>query len=552
MRQVMMCFSGRRMRHIKVTLAIVSAAFYACAALPASASAVPTTITEFPVDVGHPVNLEGLVVGSDGNVWFQDYWWPEGSFHALIGRMDEAGNVEEFDKGLHKYSSPAEFVAGPDGNIWFADRGSAIGGAAIGRVAPDGTITRFTAGLGGSRPRTIMVGPDGNLWFTGLEGSPAIGFATPDGAITAFHLPGEPLDAVGGPDGNIWFTYGGDGVPPAIGRLVMKEDGGAVITLFHSGLAADSRPREIIAAQDGNLWFRGWNERTPFIARVSTSGEIKEFSAGLDPEGFILDIATGPTGDIWFTNGDADYVGRISPDGQITLLGNGELDDPQSITPGPDGNMWFTFGGGIGKITPSGVITRLRQGLSPSANPEEIVNGRGGRLWFISKSWTDAAAIGRIIPGDDNPSPSPEPSHNPLHQSSVIGTLALQRTTIPVSRSGKAIIRLACRSSTPCLGNFLLVAFRTGWRAGRLIGASPFSIGAWGSAGIHVQLNQAGRRLARAGTFNAQLRVTPSPGVSPLNRRLKLRPAPQARSENRQSAQGPSSLVLTRAPQLAR
>jgi virginiamycin B lyase len=508
---------------VRLALAVVAAALCAGAGLPAGASGAPTSITEFPVDFGHQSNLEGLVVAPDGNIWFGNYWWPEGSYHALIGRMDGAGNVDEFDQGLNKYSSISELIAGPGGYVWFADDGSAIGGAAVGRIASDGTITRFTAGLGGSRPRTIVVGPDGNLWFTGLGSSPAIGFATPEGAIKAFSLPGRPWDAVGGPDGNIWFTYGGEGVAPAIGRLVLKEDGGAVVTLFHSGLAAESLPGEIVSSQDGHLWFNDRSDTTPAIGRVSMSGEIEEFSAGLNPKGGIWDIAAGPTGDIWFTDRGGDDVGRVSPQGQITELGNGELIEPRYITPGPDGNMWFTYWGGIGKISPSGVVTRLKDGLSPSASPQEIVSGPGGRLWFIANDWT-APAIGRIIPGDDEPSPALARPYEPPSPPFAIGRIALQGASIPLSRGGRGILRLACRSSAPCSGSIRLVVFRRGWKAGRLIWASSFSIDAWGSAGVRVKLKHAGKKLlAQGGEVRARLQVNPSSAVLPLSQRVKLR-----------------------------
>jgi len=95
--------------------------------------------------------------------------------------MDEAGGVEEFDEGLTQYSSPDEFVLGPDGDLWFADDASAIGGAAIGRISPEGAITRFTTGLGASRPRRIVVGPDGNFWFTGVGDSRRLGLLRPKG-----------------------------------------------------------------------------------------------------------------------------------------------------------------------------------------------------------------------------------------------------------------------------------------------------------------------------------------------------------------------------------
>ena len=533
MQQGIRRFRGRCIGRIRVVLAAVAAMAWMAVGLPADALGAPTMITEFPVAAGHPSDLEGLAVGADGNIWFQDHWWPEGSYHALIGRMDGAGNVEEFDEGLSKYSSPAEFVAGPDGNLWFADDGSALGGASVGRITPTGAITTFASGLGGGRPRTIDVGPDGNLWFTGVRGNPVIGFATLEGAITAFALPGKPWDAVGGPDGNIWFTYGGEGATPAIGRLEMQEGGGAVVTLFHSGLSVESEPYEILSAQDGYLWFSDIGGTTPTIGRVSSGGEIKEFTAGAGAEGGIWDITAGPAGNIWFTDRGGDNVGRVTPLGQISEFGNGELDEPQYITAGSDGNMWFTYSGGIGKVSPSGTVTRLRDGLGPSANPQEIVNAPDGRLWFISNSWTDPA-IGRVIPGDDSPpSVSPPPAAPPVERPSSpppVGRLALRTARISISRSGKAILRLACQSSIACSGKIRLVGFRRGWKAPRLIGASVFSIAAWGSAGVRIRLNRVGRKfMALKRRARVRLKIAPSSELLALDQPIWLRSAGRTR-----------------------
>jgi hypothetical protein len=62
-------------------------------------------------------------------------------------------------------------------------------------------------------------------------------------------------------------------------------------------------------------------------------------TAGSQPEG----IAAGPDGNVWFTEGFASQIGRITPTGTITefaipTLGSG----PFGITAGPDGNVWFT------------------------------------------------------------------------------------------------------------------------------------------------------------------------------------------------------------------
>ena len=468
--------------------------------------------------------MEGLIVGLDGTPWYQEHWWPEGSYHALIGHMDETGAAEEFDEGLTHYSSPDEFVLAPDGDLWFADDGSGIGGAAIGKVSPEGAITRFTAGLGESRPQRIVIGPDGNFWFTGLGDSPAIGYATPDGAISAFSLPGRALDLVGGPDGNIWFTYGGEGAAPAIGRMVMKEDGGAVVTLFHTGLAAGSHPSEIVAGQNGYLWFSDGSD-APAIGRVSMSGEIKEFRDGLNQEGSVWHIAAGPGGYVWFTNRGADGVGRVSEQGEITEFGNSELVEPRDIAAGPDGNMWFTFWHGIGKVSPQGEITSLRGKIAPDSYPREIVSGPDGRLWFVSYGESAIPSIGRVIPGDDRPSPEPKPAYQAPGPSFAPGRLALQQGSAGVSRGGKIVLRLACQSSSQCSGDLLLTAYRKGWRARRTVGSTSYSIGAWGSVGLRIQINRRGRDLLGLGgavTFRVQTKPTTT-DLS-LNQQLKLHP----------------------------
>src|SRR4249919_3524629 len=72
-------------------------------------------------------------------------------------------------------------------------------------------------------------------------------------------------------------------------------------------------------------------------------------------------ITSGPDGNLWFTEGPAGAVGRITPDGVITEFPVPSPDVvPGSIVAGPDGNLWFTeqfihtLGGKIGRITTAG------------------------------------------------------------------------------------------------------------------------------------------------------------------------------------------------------
>ena len=64
-------------------------------------------------------------------------------------------------------------------------------------------------------------------------------------------------------------------------------------------------------------------------------------------------IAAGPDGNLWFTEADANKIGRITTAGAITeYLIPTPYSDPIGIAAGPDGRVWFTekIGDKIGAI----------------------------------------------------------------------------------------------------------------------------------------------------------------------------------------------------------
>ncbi|MDQ2979946.1 MAG: hypothetical protein M3R62_12065, partial [Acidobacteriota bacterium] len=68
-------------------------------------------------------------------------------------------------------------------------------------------------------------------------------------------------------------------------------------------------------------------------------------------------IAAGPDGNIWFTEDNANKIGRVTPSGVVTEFSIPTArSGPDSITRGSDGNLWFTEGnaGKIGRITTAG------------------------------------------------------------------------------------------------------------------------------------------------------------------------------------------------------
>lgn len=328
-------------------------------------------------------------------------------------------------------------AAGPEGNLWFTQNSPFSGGSrvAIGRITPNGRVTRFRAGLSRrTEPSQIVAGPDGNLWFTydaGFASSSGggIGRITPGGRITLFPEPpdlhGSPFEIAVGPDGNLWFTHAAILTPTgqAIGRITPAGE----IAAFDAGLRPSAAVTGLTAGPDGNVWF-GDDSSNPAIGRITPDGQITEFG-GIPPRAFpILEGPTpGPEGNLWFSaNEPRTLVERITPVGTIERFGAGL--DPRAEFVGPfavgsDGNVWFrvekrpprhssgeVVRTAIGRITPGGKITEFSDCLRAMpgfAGPNFLTLGPDGNVWFTTWPSGDDAhptrasvpSIGRITPG---------------------------------------------------------------------------------------------------------------------------------------------------------
>jgi streptogramin lyase len=293
-------------------------------------------------------------------------------------------------------SLPHDITAGPDGALWFTE----VSSDRVGRITTGGAITEFTEpDAGPDQPTGITSGPDGNLWFTQLIAD-EIGRVTPAGTITEFPLPVNgakfPEGIVAGPDNALWFT---EALNDAIGRITTL----GVVTNEFPLPDGDGLPNAIARGPDGALWFTepGF-DLADQIGRITTSGTITEFNlpANSSPQ----DIAAGPDGALWFTMPGRDRIGRITTGGTITEFPVPADMSPRGITAGPDGALYFTdvgvtigkggpnIGGGIGRITTAGVVSEFPI-PTPSGEPESIVAGPDGALWFTER---DASKIGRI------------------------------------------------------------------------------------------------------------------------------------------------------------
>lgn len=155
---------------------------------------------------------------------------------------------------------------------------------------------------------------------------------------------------------------------------------------------AASSPEGMAPGPDGNLWFTEGNGNK--IGKITITGAITEFPVPTSGS-YPIEITAGPDGNLWFTEYEGSKIGRITTAGVITEFSTGLTSGsfPRGITAGPDGNLWFTeqLASKIGRITTSGVITEFP--LAGGRSPIGITSGPDGNLWFAEYSGN---SIGKI------------------------------------------------------------------------------------------------------------------------------------------------------------
>jgi streptogramin lyase len=237
---------------------------------------------------------------------------------------------------------------------------------------------------------------------------------TPTGEVTQHEVLqySEPRGIALGPEGDLWFAEVNNPECSSechskVGRINPVTD---AVAEFSAGITAGSQPWDMATGPDGNLWF---SERTGPVgfagqmARINpTTDEVKQFSAGItgdtEPDG----VAAGPDGNVWFTEEAGNRIGRITPGGTITEFPIPSANSqPVAIVTGPDGNLWFAEQDttALGRITASGAITEFPL-PSPDGQPRAIAAGPDGNLWF-AEQWPTATSDELRRQGWSRPAP---------------------------------------------------------------------------------------------------------------------------------------------------
>jgi streptogramin lyase len=202
---------------------------------------------------------------------------------------------------------------------------------------------------------------------------------------------GSPAGIADGPDAAVWFAQ--QGSPGGLGRMTSS----GALTEFTAGLTAGADPADVATGPDGALWFTEPGA-TDAIGRLDpATGTVTEYTVGLTQGSDPTAIVAGPDGNLWFTQPSKPGIGSITPAGTITEFGSGPSGAaPSDIAKGPDGNLWFTTTNPdrVARLAPgTGVVTEFTEDLSPAGAPAGITAGASGKLFFTEPG---AGRVGRV------------------------------------------------------------------------------------------------------------------------------------------------------------
>jgi len=146
----------------------------------------------------------------------------------------------------------------------------------------------------------------------------------------------------------------------------------------------DSIPHGIVVGPDGALWFHEGPANK--IGRITLTGKITEFSIPTPnccSQGFL---GVGRDHAVWFTEDSVQKIGRITMGGQVHEYPVPSPGFLGAITTGPDGAIWLTELGAkkIARRAPDGTFTEYPLTSGPLA----LIVGPDGALWFTENTGT--------------------------------------------------------------------------------------------------------------------------------------------------------------------
>lgn len=340
----------------------------------------PITVGGYTVNtipLGSSMNPGAIAIGPDG----QSLWYTLPGINSVGSYAIDTG-TETVTGGLPLGSGllviPDDLAIGGDGAVYVTARNSADGTGVV--VAIDTTgkpgcgtsggtmvcvMTVLTGPPGTSVPEAVTRGQGPNMWVldddasctcilnyaylnAGSPPTPAPPTPAPAAPVSTTVSGAAFSSVVEGSDGALWFP---DNNAKTIDKGVCTPAGTCTVTAFSGGFSPGSSTPAfsgITSGPDGKIYVLETAankiavfQPTQCSGNACTTTEIAIPSANSG----ALSIATGPGGNVWFTEPNTHRLGILTTSGsnantirEITLPGA----TPSGITMGPDGNMWFT------------------------------------------------------------------------------------------------------------------------------------------------------------------------------------------------------------------
>jgi virginiamycin B lyase len=281
-------------------------------------------------------DISAIAVAPDGTIWLATY-----------------PNIVAFANGAVRYydvSNPkpnlTSAILDPGGTLWFSD----CWGESYGTITPAGQVTVQVEGV--DRCITDMtLDATGVVWFTDNRGGvgrfqPSIwvnGLMLPVGQTSAG--PGIPSGPVAAPDGSVWVGYRDARYNSIVERVWPQPDAQYRVPSVSEADLNGATPQQIgqMAAVAGAVWWAG--NDAGVVGRVLPDGKVTLFPTGLPR---VNEVGAGSDGNLWFVGGDCatsrNYLGRLTPSGKVTLFNAPRDMGSRGARPvsGPDGSLWFS------------------------------------------------------------------------------------------------------------------------------------------------------------------------------------------------------------------
>ncbi len=332
-----------------------------------------------------PGAIDGIAPGPTGNLTFTQHN-PQGQAILGLGRMTTAGVLSS--TSLPAVSSGQKSAGFTDGSIWGPYLPSPGVYNMYQKIAPDGTVTTFTA------PQDIErfeADAYGHVFVLGFTINPTNGsmvntwysLSPATGALSALY--NTPADyyagsVTGDSHGNSWMVLSNGvtislpsnnnsaGTPiPTFGTswtsyvVMVGASGGSNMWALPQG---DSDFGNIAVDAQGNAWIAGSTN----VYKVTPAGVITQYTIpwlhGGGDQSVVSDMVPGTDGNMWALGLESNnrFSGpeliRIAPNGGMTMFdigGSGPsslfgttityglLDNVGNLIVGPDGNLWLSY-----------------------------------------------------------------------------------------------------------------------------------------------------------------------------------------------------------------